>query len=146
MKWSIVFIVLLSLLISSPSYSIDLDSNHMVTNIIKSLDEERDRWIIRNGDIYYINRDITKADRDESWPEYIEECLVYITYSLLRNDGYMAMKIPVKGFIENKDLEVKIRQVLYEELHNRYGIRMPKEKIAVKETIDEVDKNVSNKL
>ena len=124
MKWSVVCIVLFSLLISSSSYSIDLDSTHMITNIIKSLDEERDHWIIRTDSISYINRDITKDDRDQTWPEYIEECLVHINFSLLRKNGYMRMKTPIDGHIEGEKLKNKILQVLYEEL-NKCGMRMP---------------------
>lgn len=148
MKWSIVCIFLFSLLISSPSYSIDLDSTHMVTNIIKSLDEERDHWIIRTDSISYINRDVTKDDRDQPWPEHIEECLVHINFSLLQKNSYMKMETPIDAHIEGERLEKKILQVLYEELY-KYGMRMaqknklvePKKEIVENQAVIKIDNN-----
>jgi hypothetical protein len=136
-----------------PCYSIDLDSNNLVNNVIKSLDEERDKWIIRGTSLYYINGPIDSDLRNKSWPEYDDKCLVEIDHYLFYPDPRrcsISFDKPVELRVEGNDktkLTRKIRQVLYEELHNRYNARTPKKEIVLnikpepEEPIVEVDKD-----
>lgn len=130
---TICFIILLT---SVCCYAINLDSTNLVDNIISSLSNEKDHWIIRESSFYYINKKISTKDRHERFPDYIDGCIVYISFSIFRDDGYIIIKKPTEIFIKGKDFEKMkktLYQILYEELHNRYGIRMPQKKIVIKE-------------
>lgn len=120
-----------------PTYALDLDSNNLVDNVIKSLDEERDKWIIRGFDLYYINGPIDSDLRNTSWPEYDDKCLVEINHRVFFTDPdrvSISFEKPVDLRVEGNDkikLTRKIRQVLYEELHDRYNARTPKKEIVL---------------
>ena len=155
MKGIISFVISFILLASSPCYALDLDSNNLVNNIIKSLDEERDRWIIRGGRAYYIDGHIDSDLRNASWPEQNDRCLVYLNYQIFHTDieeGYATIDKPIDKHLHGNEklkLVKKLRQVMYEELHNRFNVRMPKKKIVLKkkpEPVKQVEENGERKL
>ena len=150
MRITIICIIITALFIYfiPPCYAIDLDSTKLVDNIIKSLDEERDQWIIRGTDMFYINGHIDSDLRNETWPELDDDCLVEITYYVFKTDTskcFVKIEKPVELNLNDNDeirMIQKIRQVVYEELHNRYNTRMPKKVIKLKEVPKPVEKKV----
>jgi len=143
MKILIVSISLLFTILCLPVYAINLDSNNLIDNVIKSLDEERENWIIRGSKVYYINGSIDSDLRNETWPENDKNCVVYISFNILRpspKTGYISFEKPIDFMVDKNDdftrLSTKLRQVIYEELHNRYGIRMPNKQIENNMTIN----------
>ena len=132
----IISVFLLFILVSTPCMALDLDSRNLVDNIIKSLNEERDHWIIRPNAFYYIDGVVDSDLREMSWPEQEDSCLVYISALLMRPRSYIHIEKPVDMTLDDNDL-IKMNgvllQVLYEELHDRYHRRMPKKEIKLKE-------------
>lgn len=133
MKRIALAIILLLLLINVPCYAINLDSENVLDNIMKSFDEEREQWIIRSNKILYMSGIIDKDLRNKSYPEVDDNCLVEISHSIFRGEeGYIIIDKPINMRIEGKEFNrfaKKIRLMIYEELHNRYNIRMPKENL-----------------
>jgi len=148
MKWVIVVLVSFMISMSSVCFAIDLDSEKLIDNIIKSLDEERDNWIIRGSRAYYITGHIDSEIRNKSWPEQDERCLVHLNYQIFHthpDEGYVTIDKPVDMHLHGNDrikMKRKLRQVMYEELHNRFNTRLPKKKIEIKVQVKkEVEKS-----
>jgi len=129
-----ILLIISMLFISYPVYALNLDSSTLIDNIIKSLDEERDHWIIRSNEAFYMKDIPTYKVRITSWPDMEPGCLIDFSHYVMRGKRSFIMFDKPKNFQEtiSKDEENKLgqkmRQVLYEELHNRYRIRMPKPK------------------
>jgi hypothetical protein len=132
----IISVFLLFILVGTPCMALDLDSRNLVDNIIKSLKEEREHWIIRPDNFYYIDGIVDSDLRNKPWPEYNERCLVHISTLLMRPKSYIHIEKPVDMTLDGNDL-IKMNkvllQVLYEELHDRYHRKMPKKEIKLKE-------------
>lgn len=128
----ILSIILVISLLSIPCFAINLESENLIDNIIKSFNEEPERWILRANGIYYFDKNYIKDARNSAFPDVANGCIVSISHTIFRGKhGYVVINKPAEIHVRGKDYDKiakAIRQFMYIELHDGYGIRMPKKK------------------
>lgn len=140
-------IILFIIAYAIPCYSSNLgslDPHNILDQIITSIKEEPEKWLIRGNGLYYFNDDGPREEaRNSLYPELKNGCLVHISMDIIgHDDGYLIINTIVKEFNvrdleERKELTLVIRQFLYNHLHNHHGLRISK-----KEEVKEVPKPV----
>jgi hypothetical protein len=115
---------------TSQVLALDLDSRNLVNNIVKSIKEEPNNWIVRDSFLYYSN-DISDIAKD-TFPELNDKCLVYIAFSVLTEDHlYIVIKKPVELYLSDEDemkLAKLIRQLMFNKLYHKFGCRIEEPK------------------
>ena len=147
------FIILLFL--STPCFSIDLNSETLVDTVIESLEKNPERWIITSNDLCYSDVDI-KELRKTSFPDVDDRVIVSLSYSVLDSSNFVKFDKPIEKWVDGEDekrLIKAIRLYIYKRLHNEISLfdrinepqkyKMENPKAPEPESKDEVQKETS---
>lgn len=142
----ILRVLLILIMMSTSGYAFDwndLNDNNIADRIVKSIQTEPDKWMLRNSGIYYFEREELKERAERGlFPEVLDGCLIDVSISIFykdsKNNGYVIIEKPFKLHPEKDDrlLLIKaIEQYIFEYLYKKgHRISEPKE-IEIKPSI-----------
>jgi hypothetical protein len=130
MRIIIAFLICILLSINAYALDINADEGILCQNIIKSLQEEPNKWFITSSELVYVeNKKYINDVKKRLYPKTSNKATFVLGYHFSWTSNYISIKKPNMGFMSNNKAEeillTEIKRFLYQSLHKEFKNSLP---------------------